>query len=927
MKTSFAKGENFVISKVIVNCHSKFGCEEAVEVFNSLRRKYTTKEHFYTVFKLYVGNEGIKELHFSVNDRFELMINLKLKPQIIEIDDPAFTGNGSIEIPSVLPIKEGEFLDQKKVLQSIKIIKDIAKESGYVDASVEIENISVPSGIILRPKVKLGEPILVKNISVISKSEYLNRLIRKKYEGYINGPFNLQEMKLDLEDIRRLFIQYGYYLVDFNFKYRIVNSKEVNIYFEIINTDRYLFYLDDIDYDGKEELKTYLRNLLTGARRELNVDSLEFSLKDFFTKKGYSFSKVQVNKDKFKDLNEDQVINYKVDAKKGIQSKVIAIQFKGNSFFSSKNLEEEFYLNAGELSLLDIYDVDYYATYKKILREKYIASGFLGIDIEDPEIQFEVNSKKVQVIFKIREGLRTLISDIQIDGLLFPEKQELLKVILNKQGQAFNPIEFKNDLERIEDYLKKEGYYFAQIENMNKKSIVRYLSDNSQVEIYLNIARGPKIYADQILIVGNKKTKKKLILRELEFESGSLLTREAVEKSQANLLQLGIFSTVRIKPISTNEDSTDVIVFVKEKDFGSIEIAPGFRSDIGLKFTSSIVYNNIDGMNKRISFQGTANRRFDLHSLDDERRVSNEHLIEYDASINFLENHIFYSDYNFAFSMSQARKRFVSYDADIRRVSYTVSTQYFPWLSASIRQQLEIVSQFNATPFVADDGTVDDSNHGHFQIGSFAPALTIDFRDRAVNPSSGAELDLTFEFANPFFLSQSNEELTVDYYKFISRNKVYFPLSDYGVLALSAAMGIQENLASRKDYIPGIKVFRLSGVDIIRGFEDEEMNTLVSGFDINDTQVNTKAYMASIKVEPRYYLSDSSVLGVFYDAGRVFVDEFSFNDFRSSVGLSFKYITPVGTLDLSYGIKTLRKTNSSGRLESPGKLHLSIGFF
>jgi len=57
------------------------------------------------------------------------------------------------------------------------------------------------------------------------------------------------------------------------------------------------------------------------------------------------------------------------------------------------------------------------------------------------------------------------------------------------------------------------------------------------------------------------------------------------------------------------------------------------------------------------------------------------------------------------------------------------------------------------------------------------------------------------------------------------------------------------------------------------------------------------------------------------------VDEFSTDDLRSSVGLSFKYVTPVGTLDFDYGIKLLRKKDSSGTLESPGRLHVSIGFF
>ena len=74
------------------------------------------------------------------------------------------------------------------------------------------------------------------------------------------------------------------------------------------------------------------------------------------------------------------------------------------------------------------------------------------------------------------------------------------------------------------------------------------------------------------------------------------------------------------------------------------EIAPGVRTDIGFKLSTALSYNNIDGLNKRISIQGTVNRRFDLHALDDERRKSGKQRIEYDTSINYSENSIFHSN-------------------------------------------------------------------------------------------------------------------------------------------------------------------------------------------------------------------------------------------------------------------------------------------
>ena len=68
-------------------------------------------------------------------------------------------------------------------------------------------------------------------------------------------------------------------------------------------------------------------------------------------------------------------------------------------------------------------------------------------------------------------------------------------------------------------------------------------------------------------------------------------------------------------------------------------------------------------------------------------------------------------------------------------------------------------------------------------------------------------------------------------------------------------------------------------------------------------------------------------MGVFFDAGRVFVDEFKPFDLRSSVGAGLKFLTPVGSLDFDYGVKLQRRTYPDKKRDSVGRFHLSIGFF
>ena len=128
-------------------------------------------------------------------------------------------------------------------------------------------------------------------------------------------------------------------------------------------------------------------------------------------------------------------------------------------------------------------------------------------------------------------------------------------------------------------------------------------------------------------------------------------------------------------------------------------------------------------------------------------------------------------------------------------------------------------------------------------------------------------------------------------------------------------------------YIPGIKIFRLEGIDGIRGFSDEEINRVESGADISDIIIQDKAYFINCKFESRYTFGDNLIFALFFDAGRVYVEHLKPLKLRTSIGGSFKFLTPVGTLDLDYGIKLSREINASGQRERFGRFHLTIGSF
>jgi outer membrane protein insertion porin family len=369
-------------------------------------------------------------------------------------------------------------------------------------------------------------------------------------------------------------------------------------------------------------------------------------------------------------------------------------------------------------------------------------------------------------------------------------------------------------------------------------------------------------------------------------------------------------------------------------------VAPGYRTDLGAKLSTGVTYNNISGMNRSASLRLQGNKRFNLDGFDERRKSEDKDLFEYSVRASFVEPYVFHNiiptQVEFELSGTYQRIRFYGFDADILRISPQLSKNFTPAFSGSVKYQFERIVQFDAT---------EEKDNDNFSIGGITPSLSWDLRNDPINPSKGAFFTLSSEWANNFFGSMKEKDLEVNFVKVISRNRFYYPMGDF-VMALSIAAGYQKNFAEdvlkdssgnivinsngqpkTRGYIPSIKVFRLDGYDEIRGYDEGEINRLIDGTPVGEVIVQKEAYFTALKFEPRYNLTDAIKIGVFFDAGRVYVDDFQPMKLRTSVGAGLKYVTPVGSLDFDYGFKLQRKTYPDQQRDSVGRFHLSIGFF
>lgn len=834
-----------------------------------------------------------------------------------------FVSKEEIDMPTSLPLKEGGLSLQKYKDETREILVNLGKSKGFESVKVNFKVSKVNETLEdILIEVDLAEPVLLSNIIVNTKSQFIQEHVRKALSFFIGTRFDEQLFKEEVNGLKSSLFEFGYYTLDLSVKTK-KEDREVVVVVDVINS-----ILIGTDILGETKLdklkmKKEVADAFSILKREISEDTVKKVIEGMYHESGYFYNEVGVKKFNSKNHYGDQQVIFKVMIKERNKTKVLKKSFSGNLFFSDQFIQDLFYDNGTDVSQNNGFDKKYYESFPSILENLYHQSGFVTAKVDGPVLKGE--GTEVSILYKIIEGKRALIKDLRFKGVPAKLESEIKKRLTNKQNGFFNPLAFETDLLVVLRSLSDKGYYFAKYDR-KPETFIRYNSTVSNLNIEIPVNLGPRIKLKNIFFWGNYKTRRKFLVREMDLPKGSYISREQIVESKKNLLSLGLFQSVHLELLNiSDKGEADLLAIVKEKDFGVIEIAPGIRSDLGLKFSSSITYKNIDGLGKKIAFKGTVNKRLNLNSLDDRRREESKSLIEYDTNVTYSEKYLFDSSIDLNASLTKLRRRYFSFDADIQKISTTFSTSPKKWLKFATVYQLESISQFDAT---------EDREHGQFQIGSMTPSVTLDFRDNRIQPTKGFYTSLACEFANPALFSQETDDLTIDYYKLVNRSRFYYPLGQKGVLAVSLTAGIQENLArDKKDdgsfvgYIPNIKVFRLSGIDSVRGFEDDEINRLLSGNDISQVEVNKRAYMANIKIEPRFYLSDTTMLGVFYDAGRIFINEFEEDSLRSSVGLSFKYLTPVGSLDFDYGIKLLRNRDSDDKLETPGRLHVSIGFF
>jgi len=544
-----------------------------------------------------------------------------------------------------------------------------------------------------------------------------------------------------------------------------------------------------------------------------------------------------------------------------------------------------------------------------ILQAAYYDRGFINVKIDKPSVSISPDKRYIFIDIKVEEGEPYTIGKLDFSGDLLVPKQLLYSLMSSHPNELFNRSKLSKDIQAITDIYYDQGYAYANI-----TPLTQVHPENRSIDLTFDIQKGKQVYIERIDIVGNSKTRDKVIRRELRVYEGELFSGTGLRRSKERVTALGFFETVEVQHKPGSDDSKVVVqVDVKEKATGTFQVGLGFSNVENFIFTAQIAQNNLLGWGQTasLSAQISSLRSFFQFSYFDPYFLDTNYLFSFDlfriqADYGGFLRDSTGGDINFGY-------RFL----EDGTVNLTYTREYV---------NVEPSRSFNTIPLA-------NRLRRSGITSSVRLSLQWDRRDNRLFPSRGHLLFGSAELA-PSFLGS-----TFLFARYNVYGRYYKPLFWGFVFKVNATLGYIQTLDSNSP-VPISELFYLGGINSIRGYplrtisptilvpRSSDPLNLVDAFPVGGNK------QAIFNFELEFPIIEKvGIKGVlFYDAGNAFATNANFfQDHQHnlplgmfhSVGFGFRWFSPIGPLRFEWGFPLNRRPE----IDQPVLFEFTIGNF
>lgn len=725
---------------------------------------------------------------------------------------------------------------------------------------------------------------------VLPYDEAFGEAIRKLYRGGLYS---------DVEIIADRIVGEGVFLL-----IRVVEEPRLGAY-----------TIEGVSGGERNDLEDELPLLRGRAVLESSVGRSVRIIEDYLRAKGYRLVDVEVDR---QIVEETGRVDLVFTVNKGDRVEIQDVRFFGNEVFSEGTLRKRL-KNTPEnrwwrFWSRETFEDEKYDEDLQNLISYYNDRGYYSARIVRDSVYLEERpggSAGVVVEIELEEGPQYFVREIDFEGNTVFTDAQLRQALGFERGDVFNRSQLQTNLYYTTDHTDIASLYSDRgYLTFNIRETITDAPGDS-LDMFFEITEGDVYEFGQIAIRGNTRTKEHVIRRELRTIPGQTYSRQALERSVRELIQLNYFDQTSLAggpDISVNEEEKTVDLAYNLTEAGSdqLELSGGWGGSTGLLLQARVTFNNFSIQNL---FNGSA--WSPLPSGDGQQ-----------LSLSVVTNGRRYQNYSVSFTEPWFRGRrtpvggsvgytYFQSRADDESVVASGSARLF------YRQSLSWPDDFFQTGTdlgyrlynIRGENNVNSLGlpEGNSQEFTIRQSLTRNSLDNPIFPSAGSNLSLSVTLAPPL----SN---FIQYHKWDLENAWYTPLTGRLSLSVRARYGYIGSLTGddvqfQRFLVGGSPLdtqgqFRGFGKDLVfmRGYPIESISPTQGGESVGGRILNK--YSAEIQLLAIQTQAFSFAPYAFADAANTWdgFDDYNPSQLFRSAGFGARVFLPIlGMLDLNYG--------------------------
>lgn len=717
-----------------------------------------------------------------------------------------------------------------------------------------------------------GSEEVIHKITVLGNVKVEEGAIRAAVKSREGNPFSPDQVREDLRSVFGL----GYFSdVQVDIKTTPKGREIIFIVMEkpaikeILITGNQKVKLDDL----KEKVTLTTRSILNIEKVKENGEQI----RKLYFSKGYYGVKVD-HKIDYLETNE-AVVTFQID--EGVKGHIKKIVFKGNKKIKSSDLKKILLTKQRNiLSIITktgILDEDILKNDIQMLAAYYIDHGYLDVKILEPKVDLQ-DPKKIQIEIEISEGPQYRVGEIDFKGDVLTTKEDLFRSIKIKRNHIYSTSAIRKDINSLTEKFANQGYANVEVSPATSAD-----EKNLLVHLTFEIEKKKQVSFEKIQIVGNTKTRDKVIRRELRVAEEELYSVTGLSKSKDRLKRTGFFKEVEVTTSrGSTEEKTNLEIKVEEAPTGALTFGLGYSSIENVVGSASISDRNLFGL----GYHGLLKFRLGSETRD----------------LRFSFTDPYFLGYNFAGGID-----LYSENRELDTYSYNI-------LGGNLRFGKELTETFRADALYklekikVSDVSLDASRYIKEQEGekvtsALSFTLSMDTRNDYYNPTKGARHSLSLQNAGGI-LGGDNY-----FVKGLLETSWFFPLPLKTVLNLRGKVGFVEPYSGRE--VPIYEKLYVGGLQTVRGFE----YGMAGPFDTNREPLGSKK-MVAFQSELIFPLSAEIGLkgAIFWDVGKGFDKFKDITPLKTGVGVGIRWFSPFGLIHIDLGINPNPKPGEKGKV-------------